>query len=353
MNSKWDRLSKQDWLELVKKELKDKPYDSITKRINDRIIAEPYYTYAETDHTTEPLITRNDWQIAELFMCRKGNEALINSNLLEALNGGLESPTIEFSAFPDVGSLKQIFQGVELSFISIYFRCSFLNTSEETEEFLRLVCETGDIEASQLRGGIITNSSNPFLSEQFPNFKTLSAGHEPDSYHADPDEYLASLLTKAHNLINHFPAGKQDKAYEKIVFNIEIGRDYLTEIAKLRALYLLWGNLQLSQGIKEAVLPFINVEFTENAYEDDLNKNMIVASTLAMSAVIGGGSRITIRPGGPEESAFQRRISRNVLHLLELESGFKLVPDPAAGSYYIEQLTGMIADSAWKIFLRK
>jgi methylmalonyl-CoA mutase len=48
---------------------------------------------------------------------------------------------------------------------------------------------------------------------------------------------------------------------------------------------------------------------------------------------------------------FSERIARNQQLLLKEESHFGKVVDPAAGSYYIENLTAMVADQAWKIFL--
>ena len=47
------------------------------------------------------------------------------------------------------------------------------------------------------------------------------------------------------------------------------------------------------------------------------------------------------------DPAFGRRIARNVQHLLKMESGLDQFPDPAAGSYYVEQLTGKYAEMAW------
>ena len=39
--------------------------------------------------------------------------------------------------------------------------------------------------------------------------------------------------------------------------------------------------------------------------------------------------------------------------LLDLEAGMRLVPDPAAGSYYFENLTEAIAQAAWDHFLNQ
>ena len=52
-----------------------------------------------------------------------------------------------------------------------------------------------------------------------------------------------------------------------------------------------------------------------------------------------------------DSSEFSQRIARNQQLLLKGESYFDKVADPAAGSYYIEQLTEQIIQEAWKLFL--
>ena len=49
---------------------------------------------------------------------------------------------------------------------------------------------------------------------------------------------------------------------------------------------------------------------------------------------------------------FSERLARNQQLLLKEESNFDKVVDPAAGSYYIENLTVSIARQAWELFLK-
>ena len=61
--------------------------------------------------------------------------------------------------------------------------------------------------------------------------------------------------------------------------------------------------------------------------------------------------------GNKPESEYDKanlaeRIARNQQLLLKEESHFDKVVDPAAGSYYIENLTSSIAKSAWDLFLK-
>ena len=76
--------------------------------------------------------------------------------------------------------------------------------------------------------------------------------------------------------------------------------------------------------------------------------------TEAMSAALGGVDSMTVTPFDktyetPDE--FSERLARNQQLLLKEESHFDKVIDPAAGSYYIENLTVAIAKQAWELFL--
>jgi methylmalonyl-CoA mutase len=73
-----------------------------------------------------------------------------------------------------------------------------------------------------------------------------------------------------------------------------------------------------------------------------------------MSASLGGADSITVLPFNAayeESNEFSDRIARNQQLLLKEESHFSKIADPAAGSYYLEELTASIADQAWKLFL--
>ena len=74
----------------------------------------------------------------------------------------------------------------------------------------------------------------------------------------------------------------------------------------------------------------------------------------AYAAALGGVDSMTVTPFDktyetPDE--FSERLARNQQLLLKEESHFDKVIDPAAGSYYIENLTISIAQQAWNLFL--
>jgi methylmalonyl-CoA mutase len=139
-------------------------------------------------------------------------------------------------------------------------------------------------------------------------------------------------------------------------FSVSVGKSYFFEIARIRAFKLLWLNV-LKAWNAPLNYPVLDARFQPEAYSDELYTNMIRATTMAMSAILGGADRLTVLPydAGRASQAtysqsFSRRIARNVQHLLKMESSLHEIPDAAAGSFYIEKLTQQLAEKAWEGF---
>jgi len=147
------------------------------------------------------------------------------------------------------------------------------------------------------------------------------------------------------------------QAASKIRFSFGIGSNYFSEIAKLRAARLLWSVVQKGYGLSgsNAVKMDIHCETSKwNKTIYDSYVNMLRTQTEAMSAILGGTDSLTVDPFDtvfrkPDE--FSERIARNQQLILKEEAYFGKVADPAAGSYYIENLTKLIADGSWRLFL--
>ncbi len=143
----------------------------------------------------------------------------------------------------------------------------------------------------------------------------------------------------------------------RIKFNFGISSNYFLEIAKFRAARLLWANIVGREADEQggAAKMAIHAETsTFNLTLFDAHVNLLRTQTEAMSAAIGGVDSMTVSPFDktyqtPDD--FSERLARNQQLLLKEESHFDKVIDPAAGSYYIENLTVSIARQAWDLFL--
>lgn len=142
-----------------------------------------------------------------------------------------------------------------------------------------------------------------------------------------------------------------------IRFGFGIGSSYFIEIAKLRAARLLWHSVCEKYGVSNEDSSGMEIHCTTgtwNATVYDPYVNMLRTQTEAMSAVLGGADSITVNPFNTAFSnadEFAERIARNQQLILREEAYFDKVADPSAGSYYIENLTSMVAGRSWELFL--
>jgi len=161
-------------------------------------------------------------------------------------------------------------------------------------------------------------------------------------------EYMAQLIHRGVSA---------DMAASKIRFSFSSGPDYFPEIAKLRAARLLWSAVVTgfnpeTTGSAAMEIHCITVQWNKSTSDPYIN--MLKTQTEAMSAILGGADSLTVEPSDivfREPDEFSERIARNQQLILKEESYFEKVTDPGAGSYYIEKLTYLIAENAWKLFI--
>ena len=197
-------------------------------------------------------------------------------------------------------------------------------------------------------------------SEVFPNFFTV---HLNASWFrnegADIIEELAFAISMGCEYLTQLTEKgiSAELAASKIRFCFGIGSDYFPEIAKLRAARLLWAAVTngFNPGKTEkSKMTIHSVTTDRNKTVEEPYLNMLRTQTEAMSAILGGTDSLTVEPFDkvlkhPDE--FSERIARNQQLILKEEAYFDKVADPAAGSYYIEKLTRLISENAWKLFI--
>lgn len=187
------------------------------------------------------------------------------------------------------------------------------------------------------------------------NFKTLCA--DGLFYHragATIVQELALALATVSEFLSLIDKDKKESAADAIFVRLAAGPLYFPEIAKFRAIRLLWDQLMDAYGFDHPPELTVIAETSKtNKTISDPHNNLIRTITESMSAVLGGVSQLMVHPYDALESIpgeFSRRIARNVQYILRDESHFDKVADPSAGSYYIENLTSSIAKEAWEYF---
>lgn len=196
--------------------------------------------------------------------------------------------------------------------------------------------------------------------ELLPSMKVVNVnGHYFNSAGATMVQELGFSLASGAEYMNlAVSAGiSADDAAQRMMFSFGIGSNYFMEIARLRAARQLWAKIveQFKPASEKSMLMHIHSNTSAwNKTLFDPYVNLLRTTTEAMSAILGGTQSLSILPfdtfyKDPDE--FSNRLARNQQIILKEEVYLDKVVDPAAGSYYIENLTQLIAEAAWKVFL--
>lgn len=147
-------------------------------------------------------------------------------------------------------------------------------------------------------------------------------------------------------------ARSSENTFRHISFSLPVNTNFLTEIAKFKALRLLW--YQIARAcqfdhykpgqlwIQARSEKWIKEQFQPHG-------NMLKSTTAALAAIAGGCNTLSVFPED-ENIPTMSRIARNVSSVLREESHLDKVSDPLAGAYAIEIITDTFAKKAWSQF---
>ncbi len=391
--SDFSPVSTEQWMEKATADLKGADFEKkLVWRTNEGFKVKPFYRKEDLEglKTTEALPgefpylrgnkkDNNEWLVRQEIKVDDVKEA--NAKALDILNKGIDSLSFHVKA----KELNEAY--IETLLNDIRPDCVELNFSTcqghvvELANLLTAYFQKKGYDLSKLQGSINFDYLNKMLTKgkekgslvdtakaliaataSLPGYRVIhvnalslnNAGayiyQELGYALAWGNEYL-HLLTEA-----GLPAATVAK---KIKFNFGISSNYFLEIAKFRAARMLWAdivNTYLAEGeCKCAAQMKIHAETSSfNLTIFDAYVNLLRTQTEAMSAALAGVDSMTAVPFDKAYEApndFSERMARNQQLLLKEESHFDKVIDPAAGSYYIENLTVSIAKQAWDLFL--
>jgi methylmalonyl-CoA mutase len=194
----------------------------------------------------------------------------------------------------------------------------------------------------------------------YPRFHalTVSSSHIHDSGATASQEiaFLLNSMVDYLDLLTQRDVSAAD-VIDSMCFEVAVGTSYFMEIAKIKALRILCAKI-LEQYTGAPAAPeriFVHsISSTWSKTIFDPYVNMLRNTTEAMSAIVGGCNALTITPHDvrlSKRDASSSRITKNISIILKEESYFDKAADPAAGSYYIEQLTDKLVHGALDLFL--
>lgn len=358
-------VSKAEWLAKIEQDLKGKPIESLQIRL-DNLLIDPFPHLDDLQGLPTPLIAPADWEIGEDIPAHDMVKA--DRTAIEALNVGVQALRFLLDENPGAHRMESLLDGIALDAISIHFfeknknaqPLHVLNHFYHVAQARRL--DTQSLRGSvswEFRDAVVTDDAVElveFAQKKLPGFKVLPVNVH--RFFAGEEGVVAELAKTIAKAVRWMDSLEEKSIPAETVnrflqFSISIGKNYFVEIAKIRALKHLWANVLKAYGVTDVSMPPIEAHLAPSTQTQDRNYNMIQSTTQAMAAVIGGVDRLTVLPSDAflgEPTEFSRRIARNVQHILKTESHLNWVQDPAAGSYFIEDLTLKLAAAAWKEF---
>ena len=392
--SEFPPVSTEKWEEVINKDLKGADYDKkLVWHTIEGFNVRPYYRaenlegldYLESNPGEKPY-TRghqkggNEWEVRQDIHVPDMAEA--NRIALDAVERGATALGLCAKQVSSVDDLAVLLKGIYINAVSINFMCS-----QDYLQLLKLYVEYARREGydtKELRGSTdfdpfryalqhgqfhrgeegdlqMARQLVDYAHEELPGFRVLTVNSVVlHNAGANIVQELGFGLAAANELVARLTdmGCKMEHVGRSIVLNVGVGSTYFMEIAKIRAARLLWSKIveQYKPECDCAYKLFINAttsRWNQSVYDPYVN--MLRSTTEAMSSAVAGADSISVLPfdnAYKQADDFGYRIARNQQLLLKEESYLDKIVDPAAGSYYIENLTDKIAQGAWQHFLK-
>lgn len=382
-------VSTEKWEEVINADLKGAPYDKkLIWRTSEGFSVRPYYRaedlksikYLDSAPGEFPYVrgvkTNGSWLVRQTIKVedvKQANEQAKKVLMLGVTSIGFVINNKEFTA----ADLNELLAGICVQSVETAFSgCGAANVaslfidkvSKENLDPEKVFATFGidPLKRASLKGSICENgkcfdkiAALIKKGEKYKRVRFISVGGVLfNDCGANAVQELAFSLAMGHEyIVQLMERGLTiDQVAPSIKFNMPIFVNYFMEIAKFRAGRMLWANIAAAYNPSRGCSSKMRVHATTSTWNMSIYDpyvNLLRGTTEAMSAAIGGVDSIEVLPfdnAWAAPSDFSSRIARNSQLLLKEESHFDQVADPAAGSYYIETLTGLVAEKAWELF---
>lgn len=392
--SEFPPVPTEKWEEVINKDLKGADYEKkLVWKTIEGFKVRPYYRaenlegleYLDANPGEKPFtrgkhVADNVWEVRQDI--RVHNLAEANRIALDAVQRGATSLGLCAKEVKSVADLEVLLKGIYIDAVSINFMCS-----QDYLGLLKLYVEYAKghgFDCSKLQGSTdfdmfrfalkhgkfhrgeegdlqMAKELVDYAHEELPKFRVLTVNAQ--LLHNSGSNIVQELgfgLAAANELVSRLTdlGCKAHRVASRLQLSVGVGSTYFMEIAKIRAARLLWSKIveQYKPECDCAYKLFINAttsSWNQSVYDPYVN--MLRSTTEAMSSAVAGADSISVLPfdnAYKEADDFGYRIARNQQLLLKEESYMDKIVDPAAGSYYIENLTDEIAKGAWEHFLK-
>jgi len=377
--------TRDEWVEATVKSLKGKPFEKLIKSTYEGFDLQPMYRgedIADIAHKdtlpgqypyvrgtqadgyqSQPWLIAQDLNISDL--------QAFNNALKHALASGQTAIYLEKTI--NINTIERI----EIAFadIDLTQHPIFVETDMDATAIYNLLADYLDNDIHGAIGydplhhlakiGVVSTDSfdsmaklTKLANQQSPDLDTIAI--HTHIYHdagANAAQELAIAMATGVTYISEMlDRGLDiDTIAQTIRFFVSIGENFFMEIAKVRAIKMMWAQIirEFGGDAESQKIKLHASTGTRNKTRQDAHVNMLRVTTEAMAGAIGGVDSLTVAPFDSsfgKSDDFSRRIARNVQLILQEEVNLANVIDPAGGSWYVENLTNQLSQSAWEFF---
>ena len=351
-------ISSKQWKQKIQFELDGADYnETVIWNSPEDIQVKPFYHRDEFFKTASVKTSASNFKICQnifVYDIEKSIQRAINT-----IERGAES--LRFTIENEKIDVQKLLENLPLENRTVYFNLKFISIdfvkSLDTisiQKKATFCCNLDPIGHFAREGNWFTTSDkNNFetienISKATTNLSLLSI--DLGLYQnagANITQQIAYSLAHANEYLNRLP-----DISKPVVFQVSVGTNYFFEIAKLRALRMLF-KLIAAEYNPDLDCHLLVTPTKRNKTIYDYNVNMLRTTTECMSAILGGADAVANLPYDSlyhKDNEFGDRIARNQLLVLKHESYFDKVNNPADGSYYIESLTTQLAEKSLALF---
>ena len=306
-----------DWETLVKKQLKTEDIYSILSKDNlEGIAVKPYYDKVSKPLANLPKVEESTQLVADYL---EDSEEEVYAYILQQNVEGLEEKTIFLAN-------AVLADHVKIDDSNTYF--SLVDVLDENTATIH----------HKLAQELLSKSLDRSLCVDVSVLQNAGASIV---------QQLAYAMSKTKELVEVFGV----EILDQIVIKTAVGANYFFEIAKIRALKILF--YQLS---KELGLPSVSYIFAENSLRNKAKndeENNLIRSTLELAAAMIAGADAVYSNNFKLENAtdLSGEISFKQQIVLAYESIINVFEDAANGSYFVEEITQQLCEKAWDKFV--
>ncbi len=354
--SEFEPISAKQWKQQIQFELNGADYnETLVWESLEGIKVKPFYHNDEIEINLNAIVPTKPFAIVQNIFVHDVKKS--NVRALETLQRGAES--VRFTIESESISIEELMQNLPTENVNYYFNLPFLSIefSNKINDFAtknkaNIIIQIDPIGQLVKDGNWFENLEKDFeklntiTSKTTVPFLTISSVIYQNAG-ANIVQQLAYTLAQVNEYFNRISVINQP-----ITIEVAVGTNYFFEIAKLRALRILFNTLATEYN-HNFDCHIIATPTKRNKTLYDYNVNMLRTTTECMSAILGGANAVANLPYDAlyhKDNEFGDRISRNQLLILKHESYFDKVNNPADGAYYIETLTEQLAEKALELF---